>query len=172
MMNSPPPHHLDLARDPSPVACRVGVTSLSGRHRIYTMCLPVPKTSPSGSGGGDTVSLGSGLADLQRTRDVVVAEVRKAPKRRIDNMITRLADSVHLLHMHATVCATPLSTPDIGSFKRGRERQQALPSLGPRSYLPPAWCLVPGACLPSIPGRFPTTGNWWSPGGRGCAEGV
>ena len=33
----------------------------------------------------------------------VVAEVHKAPKRRIDNMITRLADSVHLLQMHAIV---------------------------------------------------------------------
>lgn len=33
----------------------------------------------------------------------VVAEVHKAPKRRVDNMITRLADSVHLLHMHAAV---------------------------------------------------------------------
>ena len=45
----------------------------------------------------------TGLSDLQQTRKKVVAEVHKAPKRRVDNMITRLSDSVHLLHMHATI---------------------------------------------------------------------
>jgi len=70
--------------------------------RIHTMCLPVPgaKEGMESSDG----SLGqSGLADLHETRDEVVAEVRKAPKRRVDNMITRLVDSVNLLQMHATV---------------------------------------------------------------------
>ena len=43
------------------------------------------------------------LADLHQTRDDVVAEVMKAPKRRIDNVITNLHDCVHLLLMHATV---------------------------------------------------------------------
>lgn len=45
--------------------------------------------------------MNSGLADLHQTRHDVVAEVMKAPKRRIDNVITHLNDSVHLLLMHA-----------------------------------------------------------------------
>uniref|UniRef100_A0A7S2UGA6 Dynamin N-terminal domain-containing protein n=1 Tax=Attheya septentrionalis TaxID=420275 RepID=A0A7S2UGA6_9STRA len=65
--------------------------------RIYTMCLPVK--------GGDTAQkeIMQGLADLHQTRDDVVAEVMKAPKRRIDNVITHLNDSVHLLMMHALI---------------------------------------------------------------------
>jgi len=59
------------------------------------MCLPVK--------GSEAPILGGGLADLQQTRDDVVAEVMKAPKRRIDNVITHLTDSVHLLLMHAKV---------------------------------------------------------------------
>ena len=46
-------------------------------------------------------SLGKGLIDLEKSRDEVVGEVMKAPKRRIDNVITRLADSVHVVQMHA-----------------------------------------------------------------------
>ena len=57
--------------------------------RIFTMCLPM----------GDA----SAPADLHQTRMDVVAEVMKAPKRRIDNMITHLHDSVQLLWMHATL---------------------------------------------------------------------
>jgi hypothetical protein len=94
--------------------------------RIYTMCLPIKgkdrvpgidgdpsmaafDSSASQPGGEDTTidgasSIGvNALADLHQTRDVVVAEVMKAPKRRIDNMITQLNDSVHLLLMHALV---------------------------------------------------------------------
>lgn len=40
---------------------------------------------------------------MQTTRDDVKAEVMKAPKRRIDNVITRLTDSVHLLQVHTHV---------------------------------------------------------------------
>lgn len=74
--------------------------------KIFTMCLPVPNThgQEPGSFQENGSSMGRGLEDLYRTRDDVVAEVHKAPKRRIDNLITRLADSVHLLHMHATIC--------------------------------------------------------------------
>ena len=43
------------------------------------------------------------LADLHRTRDDVLAEVMKAPKRRVDIVITNLHNSIHLLLMHATV---------------------------------------------------------------------
>ena len=82
--------------------------------RIFTMCLPV-----AGRGDGDQGSSGGGgggvdaptiqaldqraLADLHQTRDDVIAEVFKAPKRRIDNVVTHLHDSVHLLLMHAVV---------------------------------------------------------------------
>lgn len=80
--------------------------------RIYTMCLPVQYqkrgdhlslNQPAGAGDGEASSLGQGLVDLERSRDEVVGEVRKAPKRRIDNVITRLADSVHVVQMHARV---------------------------------------------------------------------
>jgi hypothetical protein len=56
------------------------------------MCLPV----------GDVADEmpSSGLADLHQTRNDVVREVMKAPKRRIDNVITHLYDSVHQLKMH------------------------------------------------------------------------
>lgn len=43
------------------------------------------------------------MADLHQTRNDVVAQVMKAPKRRIDNVITHLNDSVHLLLMHAKI---------------------------------------------------------------------
>lgn len=64
--------------------------------RIYTMCLP-------GKTEGTDGSIGAGLQDLHQTRDDVVAEVMKAPKRRVDNVITHLNDSIHLLLMHAQV---------------------------------------------------------------------
>ena len=66
--------------------------------RIFTMCLPVKNPD-----GQTSTSIGAGLADLHQTRDDVVAEVMKAPKRRIDNVITHLNDSVHLLLMHAQI---------------------------------------------------------------------
>merc|ERR1719384_1099877 len=74
--------------------------------RIFTMCLPVKNPDGGGSGGNNnnnTSSIGAGLSDLHQTRDDVVAEVMKAPKRRIDNVITHLNDSVHLLLMHAQI---------------------------------------------------------------------
>lgn len=63
------------------------------------MCLPVKNSD----GKVAPTTIGSGLADLHQTRDDVVAEVMKAPKRRIDNVITHLHDSVHLLMMHAQI---------------------------------------------------------------------
>ncbi|CAM9157010.1 unnamed protein product [Sphacelaria rigidula] len=75
--------------------------------RIYTMCLPVKDRGRgvdlTGQGSADVPALSSGLQDLQTTRDDVKAEVMKAPKRRIDNVITRLTDSVHLLQVHTHV---------------------------------------------------------------------
>ena len=75
------------------------------------MCLPVKNqdgnnpstTSSSSSNNNNNSSIGSGLADLHQTRDDVVSEVMKAPKRRIDNVITHLNDSIHLLLMHSQV---------------------------------------------------------------------
>jgi len=65
--------------------------------RIFTMCLP-NKTE-----GAENGSIGAGLADLHQSRDDVIAEVMKAPKRRVDNVVTHLNDSVHLLLMHAQI---------------------------------------------------------------------
>jgi len=68
------------------------------------MCLPVKKDDASQNESTPELALDQrALADLHQTRDDVVAEVMKAPKRRIDNVITNLHDSVHLLLMHATV---------------------------------------------------------------------
>jgi hypothetical protein len=71
--------------------------------RIFTMCLPPSYQSHVGDKPAPENSLGQGLMDLERTREEVVAEVLKAPKRRIDNAITRLGDSTALLQMHAKV---------------------------------------------------------------------
>jgi len=64
--------------------------------RIFTMCLPNKTDGTDGS-------IGDGLKDLHQTRDDVLLEVMKAPKRRVDNIVTHLNDSVHLLLMHAQV---------------------------------------------------------------------
>jgi len=79
--------------------------------RIYTMCLPAAfqrqqqhqQPQVQDTGDREASSLGLGLADLEKSREEVVGEVLKAPKRRIDNVITRLADSVNLVQMHALV---------------------------------------------------------------------
>eukprot|EP00600_Ochromonadales_sp_CCMP1393_P000817 CAMPEP_0174983848 /NCGR_PEP_ID=MMETSP0004_2-20121128/17382_1 /TAXON_ID=420556 /ORGANISM="Ochromonas sp., Strain CCMP1393" /LENGTH=514 /DNA_ID=CAMNT_0016236167 /DNA_START=214 /DNA_END=1758 /DNA_ORIENTATION=+ len=61
-----------------------------------------------GVGGGaglqsEEGSLGNGLADLETTREEVIKEVLNAPKRRIDNEISRLTDAVSLLQMHVNI---------------------------------------------------------------------
>lgn len=72
--------------------------------RIYTMCLPKAYQASSwGKGDSDEETLGKGLIDLEVTREEVVQEVMNAPKRRVDNEISRLTDAVGILHMHLTV---------------------------------------------------------------------
>ena len=69
------------------------------------MCLPSSyrsKGSPNDD-SSDGENLGSGIGDLEDTREEVVNEVLKAPLRRVDNEIQRLSDSMHLLHMHCRV---------------------------------------------------------------------
>ena len=61
--------------------------------RIFTMCLPtedgnLPK---------------NGLQDLHTARDEVVKEVRRAPERRMDNLLTNLHDAVSQLLMHSRI---------------------------------------------------------------------
>lgn len=73
--------------------------------RIYTMCLPVAENKKAaGSGPGNSGgAIPAALQDLHTARDEVVAQVRKAPERRMDNVITQLADAVSQLHVHAAV---------------------------------------------------------------------
>lgn len=85
--------------------------------RIYTMCLPKNYQVPRGVGvvglnnnteneeasDSETSNLSRTLSDLEETREEVVQEVLNAPKRRIDNEITRLNDSIALLQMHLTI---------------------------------------------------------------------
>lgn len=47
--------------------------------------------------------MGQGLADLEEAREEVVAEVLNAPKRRVDNEVSRLSDSVYILQMHCKI---------------------------------------------------------------------
>jgi hypothetical protein len=72
------------------------------------MCLPVASESNTGSSSTTSSSPPpplppAGLADLHQTRNDVVREVMKAPKRRVDNVITHLFDSVHQLKLHAVL---------------------------------------------------------------------
>ena len=58
--------------------------------RIYTMCIPVDDADkPQQRGDG----MGLARKDLDIAREAVIDEVRKAPLRRNENMITRLYDS-------------------------------------------------------------------------------
>jgi hypothetical protein len=69
--------------------------------RIYTMCLPVHDNDKKATTA--TTTIPAALNDLHAARDEVVAEVRKAPERRMDNVITSLQDAVQQLHMHAVI---------------------------------------------------------------------
>jgi hypothetical protein len=87
--------------------------------RIHTMCLPstfFPVESQDKGGGGlgqqggmqgeeeeEEESLGRALNDLAKSREEVCREVRNAPKRRVDNEISRLSDNVALLQMHFNI---------------------------------------------------------------------
>jgi len=66
--------------------------------KIYTMCLPVAENNKT-----TKAAIPAALQDLHTARDEVVAEVRKAPARRMDNVITQLQDAVSQLHMHAAI---------------------------------------------------------------------
>ena len=68
--------------------------------RIFTMCLPNVNNNDEEE---QKHIENSGLSDLYQTRDEVVSEVMKAPLRRIDNVITGLGDSVHLVLMHSII---------------------------------------------------------------------
>ena len=76
------------------------------------MCLPVEGNEAMKSLDGSNENekehkidpTKGGLADLYATKDEVVAEVMKAPKRRVDNVITHLYDSVCVLRMHTRIC--------------------------------------------------------------------
>uniref|UniRef100_A0A7S2V7X1 Dynamin N-terminal domain-containing protein n=1 Tax=Entomoneis paludosa TaxID=265537 RepID=A0A7S2V7X1_9STRA len=96
--------------------------------RIFTMCLPVEyqekgkqqaqqqqsqsqsqstneSTATNATNDASTIFQNSptALQDLLSAREEVVAEVRKAPARRMDNWITGLHDAVAQLKMHATL---------------------------------------------------------------------
>jgi hypothetical protein len=78
--------------------------------RIYTMCLPVDEQQQqqnrdeTRSTTSNTTTIPSvSLQDLYTARDEVVEAVRRAPQRRMDNVITNLFDAVHQLQMHGRV---------------------------------------------------------------------
>ncbi len=87
--------------------------------RIYTMCLPQSFRAGPGSADGNDEddSLGRGLVDLEATREEVVEEVLNAPKRRVDNEISRLADAVSILQMHVAVIDELSKTYKTATFK-------------------------------------------------------
>ena len=82
--------------------------------RIYTMCLPVELTSsPVGTisnnghnekdGTNSSGTIAPGLQDLYNAREEVVVQVRKAPERRLDNVITNVDESISQLYMYARI---------------------------------------------------------------------
>lgn len=84
--------------------------------RVYTMCLPkgyrdgtientLLSSGDAAKGGntGNDSPLQGALVDLEETLGEVVREVFNAPKRRVDNEITRLTDSISLLQMHMKI---------------------------------------------------------------------
>lgn len=78
------------------------------------MCLPVDEAKKNlndinneevtPEDAATAAAVTGGISDLYSTKDEVVAEVMKAPKRRVDNVITHLYDSVCVLRMHTRVC--------------------------------------------------------------------
>lgn len=95
--------------------------------KIYTMAVPVTSAGVQGDGKPTPLSaasqgaptIGQGIttrgdgpaisalpeaqADLASAREEILGEVRRAPLRRVDNLVTRLYDSARLLRMHAVV---------------------------------------------------------------------
>ena len=75
--------------------------------RIYSMMVPQAQHVTVAASTAAQQAMGSflqeALPELERTRDEIVAEVHRAPARRIDNVTTHLHDSALLLRMHATV---------------------------------------------------------------------
>jgi hypothetical protein len=45
------------------------------------------------------------MGDFDKAREELIAEIRRAPARRVDNMITQLGDHAMRLQMHARVCS-------------------------------------------------------------------
>lgn len=98
--------------------------------RIYTMCLPTEDNvlmTDDGDDGddGNTGTKGrsptlGGLHDLHRAREDVVAEVRRAPARRLDNLLTGLHDAVTRLEMHGRVVRDAQSRASATFFWRAR----------------------------------------------------
>ena len=101
--------------------------------RIYTMCLPVTSTSTSSTSNGNNISVAepipSGLQDLYDAREEVVAQVRKAPERRLDNVITNLFDSISLLHMYARIIQD-VQHRYYRNYWKGKYQEVSLFSLG------------------------------------------
>ena len=72
--------------------------------RIYTMCIPHDENNSTNNTNTKSMnSLVDILDDLALQRDEVIGEVKKAPHRRVDNLITTLYDSTRMLRTHVVV---------------------------------------------------------------------
>lgn len=87
--------------------------------RIYTMCLPTEESQKR----IEQVGPNNGLHDLYTARDQVVTEVRRAPERRLDNVLTQLDDSARVLKLHLTVLQD--LQKEYSQLLWNRRRQQA-----------------------------------------------
>ena len=71
--------------------------------RIYTMCTPLENQDNH----QEIVELDnlwkSNRQELELTRNEVIQEIKRAPERRVDNMITHLYDSARLLSLHCKI---------------------------------------------------------------------
>ena len=75
----------------------------------------------SGSVSGN--SLVDILDDLELQRDEVIGEIKKAPHRRVDNLITTLYDSTRMLRTHVVVAE---AAPKEKEQWRGRREKRAV----------------------------------------------
>lgn len=99
-------HGADADRIRADLAFSAATATAAANPSPSSSTTPSASTAPakaSSATGSATTSLRDALDDLDANRREIVASVRRAPSRRVDNLITRLYDHARLLRVHATV---------------------------------------------------------------------
>lgn len=110
------------------------------------------------------------LPELERTRDEIVAEVHRAPARRVDNVTTHLHDSALLLRMHATVLNAVRREYSVEVAKHAAVTAAAVLSLGTLSGAA-VMAALPAVAAPLGVAALATAGaGYWYTGRVGAAK--